>query len=991
MLILCLIGLQSVFAQSREVSGVVTSAEDGMSVPGVSVIVKGTTIGTSTDFDGKYTLSVPADGKILVFSAVGMKKVEMEIVSNTINVTMESESIGVDEVTIVAYGTKGRVGMKGSIAVVGEKELEETSAPTFDQAIQGKVTGVHIIRGSGQPGTPAKIRIRGNSSISGSSEPLYILDGIAITASDFAALNSNDFESISVLKDAASTAIYGSRGSNGVILIASKKGKAGKTKINYGFQFGFSDIPDPKFEMMNSAEKLEFEELAKKGKGWDLSPINSSNSGLTAEELAANAAELNRLKGVNTDWFDLLTRRASTKTHDLNISGGDEKTNFYASYQYLDQEGFALRSNLERHAVRLNLNHKISDKLEIGLKASMGATKGNEIESEGSVSLANPFASVYLANPYEEPYDENGIINPGSGRVGTNALERVLNTTATERRVKTLASAYAAYEVIEGLKVQSKFGIDYRTTDNEFWTNPDSYVGENITNGGAGDLQRQNSQYRNINFQNTINYEKVLNDVHTFSVMAGTEFNSRTFESFGFTGYGLNPKLPRSPEGITPGSETNKMIPRVFGSLPVERNLFSIFGVANYVYDNKYAFTASVRRDGSSAFGKNNQYATLGSISFEWSMHNESFIQDIDWISSLKFKANYGTTGNQEPISDYESLTTWGTTNYNGVQGVALGRAGDPDIKWEIGSQLNIGFSYSLLENRISGDFDVYNKITNDLFISQSLSMTNSVNSRDVNAGKMRNRGIEFSVNADVIRTNDFTWSVGGNISYNENEILSLGQVDEFEQGTSIIRKGLPLGSHYAVKWGGVDPASGDPLYYDKEGNITNKYGSYEVADFGTFNPPTTGGFNTSIKYKGFEASALFIFAHGFKRYNNQTFFQENPAFAQFNLLKKMKTIWRKPGDITEIQRVDSKREFSSKDIEDASYLRFKNVKVSYTLPKSLLAKQKTISNVKFYGQVENIHTWTKFTGFDPEDDNNIAQYEYPTPITYTMGINISF
>lgn len=991
MLILCLIGLQSVFAQSREVSGIVTSADDGMSIPGVSVVVKGTTIGTSTDFDGKYTISVPADAKTLIFSFVGMKETEVIISSSTINLVMESESIGMDEVTVVAYGTKGRIGMKGSISVVGEEELEATSAPTFDQAIQGKVTGVHIIRGSGQPGTPAKIRIRGNSSISGSSEPLYVLDGISITASDFAALNSNDFATVSVLKDAASTAIFGSRGSNGVILITSKKGKKGKTKINYGFQLGFSDIPNPKFDMMNSTEKLAFEELAKKGKGWELSPSNSSNSGLDADDLAANEAELQRLRGVNTDWFDLMTRRASTKTHDINISGGNEKTSFYSSYQFLDQEGFALRSSLERHAGRINLDHKVSDKFDVGFKASFGATTSESIESEGSITLANPFAAVYLANPYEEPYDEDGIINPGSGKTGTNSLERVLNTTSTVKKVKTLASAYATYKIIDGLKFKSQFGIDYRTNTNEYWTNPDSYVGRLETNGKAGSLQRQYSKYRNVNFQNTLNYDKVLNDVHTFSVMVGTEYTSRTSDYFGFTGYGLNSKLPRSPAGITPGTEENKMIPTVYGTLPTERNMFSIFGYANYVYDGKYAISASVRRDGSSAFGADNQYATLGSISFEWSMHNESFIQDIEWIDNLKFIANYGTTGNQEPISDYESLTTWGTTSYNGDQGVALARAGAPDIKWEIGSQLNIGISYSLFNNRISGDIDVYNKITNDLFISQQLSMTNSVNSRDVNAGKMRNRGIEFSVKADIISTNDFTWSVNGNISYNENEILSLGQVDQFEQGTAIIKKGLPLGSHYAVKWAGVDPSNGDGLYYDKTGNVTNKYGSYEVADFGTYNPPTTGGFGTSIKYKGFEASALFIFAQGFKRFNNQSYFQENPDFAQFNLLKSMKTIWQKPGDITEIQRIGSKREFSSKDIEDASYLRFKNVKLSYTLPQSILKKQSMLSRVKIYGQVENIYTWTKFTGFDPEDDNNIASYEYPTPITYTMGINISF
>jgi TonB-linked SusC/RagA family outer membrane protein len=986
--ILFLLGVQMVLAQAKQITGKVTSSDDGLGIPGVSVTIKGTTIGTVTTIDGDFSIKANSN-EVLVYSFVGMKSQEIEVGSQSvINVVLESESIGMDEVVVTAYGSKGKVGLKGAITSVQSDELEQVPVATFDQALQGKTTGVYIAAGSGD----TKVRIRGNASITGNNSPLYVMDGVPIEGSVFASLNVNDFESISVLKDASASSIYGSRASNGVILITTKRGKAGETKFNYRFQNGWTNRTQDKFDMMNSAEKLAFEEMAKRGEGWRLSPMNPDNAGLSDAQLAANVEELGHLGNTNTDWRDVFTRTGQTQSHEINMSGGSEKTKFYFALQRFEQEGQAIRSDLERTAGRMNLDHKVNDKLRFGLSTSIGYTSSSMIESEGGISLANPFAAAYLANPYESPYDAEGNIITGGGRTGSNALDRLLNSSNEKAETKGVGALFLEYDLIKGLTLKTQVGMDYRMTTFERWIDPNSYAGQQVY-GEQGLIGENFARRSEMNFTNTADYKTEIGEKHVIGALVGSELVKRQFDGFGFTGYGLNGKLPQTPAAITPGTSENNFIPDVSGYKSA-RNLFSIFSILNYTYDSKYSFYGSLRRDGSSAFGENNRYAVLYSAGLTWNISEEAFMQNVSWVDNLKLRASYGTTGNQEGIGNYESQTLYGTGSYNGQPAMGLSHAGDPDIKWEIGEKFNIGLDYNLFNNRISGALEFYNDITSDLFIVQSLSSWAGVpgDSKRVNAGKMRNRGVEFLINADIVRTQDLTWSIGANISYNENEILSLGQVDEFEQGTSIVKVGLPLNSHYIVRWGGVDPATGNPLYFTKEGQLTDTYRSGDaVADFGTSEPPLIGGFNSKLSYKGFDVSASFSFAHGYKRFNNQSFFQENPNFAQFNMSTNMKKIWQKPGDITEIQRLGTEREFSSKDIEDASFLRFRNLMIAYTLPKGLLQKQNVIDNVRIYAQGQNLYTWTKYTGFDPEDNDNIAKYEYPSSRFFTVGVDVAF
>lgn len=1017
LMLLLIVSVNILHAQTRQISGVVTGKEDGLSIPGASVFVKGTTIGTITQIDGDYILEVPENAETLVFSFVGMQTQEVLIEGKTtINVVLQSESIGVDEVVVTAYGTKGKVGLKGAISTVSAKELEQVPVATFDQMLQGKAAGLHIVTGSGQPGSGnTKVRVRGNGSIMASNDPLYVVDGVPIEAGVFASLNANDFESIAVLKDASSTAIYGSRASNGVILITTKRGSKGDTKVNYRHQSGLSYKTREKFDMMNTSEKLWFEEVAQKGPGWEFSPLNPYYSTLSPEARTAQDAELARLRGIDTNWQDHFFRKGKTMSNEVNMSGGNDKTRFYLSYQNYYQEGLSDRSDIKRNTGRLNLDHQVSEKIKVGVITSIGQSKVNSIESEGATALSNPFAAVYLANPWEQPYDEDGNVLAGFykynnphlteeenkryaayNNTGANVLDLMSNSTRKREETKFVGAFNVSWDILPFLTAKSQYGIDYRHSLYERWVSPDAYASESAGDGDAhrdGSISEDFNRRTETNFTNTLDFKKMFGERHLLGAIIGTEYVKRDYSSFGFTGYGLEPKLPETPAAITPGNDTNDYIAGVSGG-KAERAMFSMFSMLNYTFNDRYTLSASLRRDGSSAFGENNKFGMFYSLGLTYDITREAFMSSLEWVNNLKFRVSYGTNGNQAGLGHYEHMTLWTNSNYATYPGYSLAQTGDPDIKWEVANKFNVGFDFNVLANRLSGSLDFYNDITSDLFISQTFSAWDGVigNSKTTNAGKVLNRGAELMLNYDVVRVNQFKWSVGTTLSYNKNEILDLGQVSEFELGTSIVREGLPIGTHYLVKWAGVNPATGDAMYYTKDGEITNKYSADDaVAEFGTSEPPFYGGFNTSVSYKGFELNADFSFAQGFSRFNNQRFFQENPNFAQFNQSTAMLDIWRQPGDVTEIQGVHSQRNFSSKDIEDASYIRFRNLTVAYNFSKPLLNRIKLIKGLRVYAQGQNLFTWTKWTGFDPEDSNNIAQYEYPTPRTVSFGLDVNF
>jgi TonB-linked SusC/RagA family outer membrane protein len=992
----------SVMAQQRTVTGTVTSSDDRLPIPGVSVKVKGARTGTQTDSNGQFSLSVPSTANELEFSYIGFQVQSRSIPSSgVIAVTLVTDDNALNEVVVTGYTSVSKSKSVSATSTITSKSLENVPVASLDQMLQGRAPGLIALSGSGQPGANARVVIRGQGSISGSTTPLYVLDGVPIESSVFQSMNPNDFESISVLKDAAATSLYGSRGSNGVILINSKKGKAGKTIITYNGQGGVSTRTRGKFDMLTSPELLGLQEAAKVGAGWTLSPLNTANV-TTTNTAAVKARRLDSLRNTQTDWDDIFFRTGAFQSHQVSASGGNEKTRFYSSLGYYNQDGVTERSNLKRYNYRLNLDHT-AGKLTVGMQSAIGYTRNNYIESEGSVSLANPFAAAYLALPYENPYDANGriittnITNQYSfpiydSRLGSNALDRYNSTTNFTTQLKGTLSLNAAYEITKGLRARTTLGIDYRETNSERSVFPGTYPGGLVNPGQQGSYGLGNTRNYQMISTSGLTYLNVFGK-HEIEGSALYEVLDNRYNTYSFTGYGINPKLLNTGAGITPGTVTNALIPAVAGAKT--RSAFaSVIAIGRYTFDSKYTFQASFRRDGSSKLPEDNRFHNFYSLGLNWDAKQENFFKDVEFLDVLRFRGSYGTTANGSAASDFGYIPTYSNISYAGVSGVAPAFPGNPAYDWEYAKVGNIGFDAEFLKSRISLQVDVYNKETNNLFIDQQLSRTSGFSSLSINAGKVRNRGIETLVDFKIVRSKDWDISLNVNFAYNQNKVTDLGQVEKFEQGTSIIRVGLPLGSHYTVKNAGVDPATGNQLYYNQDGTTTTVYNAstQSVAEFGTYNPPLTGGWGSTLRYKNFDFTTFFTFANNYSRYNNESYFLTNVGnVSAYNQTRELLNYWKTPGQITNVPKFGTARQFNSQDIYDASFIRLRNAVIAYTLPQNIVKSIKYVSGVRFYVQGQNLFTWTKWPGFDPEDNNNIAQFEYPASRQFTFGLDVRF
>lgn len=1000
-LLLCALHL---FAQERTVTGKVTD-ETGSPIIGASVIPKGSKTGVTINAEGVFSLSLPSGVRQITISSVGFETVTLTIgTSNQVTVAMKNAFSDLTDVVVTGYSRVKKSEYVGAASRIDKKALELVPIGSFDQILQGRAPGLRVSAGSGQPGAAASVQIRGPKSISGGSTPLYVIDGVPVEAAVFQSLNPNDFESVDVLKDASAAALYGSRGASGVIVVTTKRGKKGSTTFSYKPQFGITQPGDQKFEMMNSTQLLQFQEnLGRLSNnnlpGWRYSRANPANASASAATLAAYDQILDSLRGNNTNWADIFQRQGRFQAHDISLSGGSDKTRFFASGSYYDEQGIGARSDLKRYTLRLNLDHQ-TDKLTFQFSSTLGYSTRNFIESEGGVALANPFAAAYLALPYDPLYLPNGRVNTGAGKVGGNAFQRIADIERYNNQVKNTSAINVNYDITENFFAGGNVGFDFRETINTTFQKPGTFTAsQSGFPGNTGFYSDGYSRYFQGSARGFVGYKDEFgkNGEHKINVTANAENIFQRTKTFNFTGFGINVKLPNTPAAITPGTVDNRLIPTVGGSKS-QRVFASFFGLLKYSYDDRYILDFAVRRDGTSILPEANRFQTFYSAGLVWNTLNERFASNWNFFSTLRFRFSYGTSANAEnfPFGDFGYFPLYGTGSYAGLPTLVPSTPGNPAGDWEYTDKANFGVEFGLFKERLYGEVNIYNEVTRNLFISQGIPIENGAafTSAQVNAGTMRNRGIEVSLNYDLIRSKNLTWSVGGNFAYNQNEITSLGQESEFPQGTSIIRVGLPLGSHYINKWGGVDPTTGAPLYYTKDGKLTNVFSSEDqVAEFGTFYAPWTGGFNTSLRYKGFDISAFFNFQAKFSRFNNQTFFQQNHAFAVsgYNLYTEMLSMWSKPGDVTNIQSPLYQRQFSSKDIEDASYLRFRNLQIGYTVPAAALQKSRIIKGFRFYVQGQNLATFTKWTGFDPEDSNNIASYEYPLPRTFTVGVNLDF
>jgi len=958
------ISMQVVFGQTKQLSGVVKSADDGNPVPGVSVVIKGTTIGISTDIDGKFILEA-AKGDVLVFSFVGLEKQEVVVGDiTTFEIIMQPSSLDVDEVVVVGYSVKRKGTITGSVSTVRADKLEQVPVASFDNALQGQTAGVQVVSSTGRPGADASIRIRGVASVNAGSDPLYIMDGVPISSSDFSALNPNDIDQISILKDAASTSIYGARGANGVIVISTKRGiSSEKTIITYRGQFGYSIIARDKFEVMNTTQKLDYEEAM----------------GLRTPGAYDRAA----LEAVNTNWRDELFRDAPMQSHELSFRGGNNKTRFFISGAFYDQEGIQYRSDFKRYTGRINLDHNATDYLKVGASVVIGLEENNYTVTTSN-NVYNPAFSAYLLNPYLRVKREDGTYTDTSdGLPWGNPIEQLELNDDFSSKVKILGNVFLELKLTDYLKVRSSVGGDFYDFKRDGYLHPESSWGSSI----GGQVSRYFSRDFSLNSVNQIMFNKTINEKHEISAYAGMETLENKYENFDVEGNGL-------PNNVVKVLSTAAE-PGDFSGEIQEYSLLSFFGSASYSYNSKYFIDLTYRREGSSRFGEEVRWADFWAMGLMWNAKKEGFAENLSFLSDLKFRFSVGTTGNWE-IGNYLHQNTYSyNATYNDGNASYPAKPGNPNLTWEKLTKYNLGMDVGLF-NKANIQLDLYHETTSDMLFGVPLSLTTGFFEGWDNVGEMVNKGVELTVNANLLKTPNFTWDISANVSYNKSEVTKLyGGIKEIPDAgaNTIIKEGEPYGALYITRFAGVDPASGKRLWHDVDGNITDAFSEGDAALYGkSWVGPWTGGFTNTFRYKGLSVQAFFSWIKDKYMLNNTRYFMEsNGQFAAYNQSTRMLDYWKQPGDRTDIPAPDGNNYFDSRLIEDASFLRLKNLIVAYDFPKEWFTNVKALSGVRVYAQGQNLLTFSKYQGFDPEYDNAVELGMYPQVKTITFGVDVKF
>jgi TonB-dependent starch-binding outer membrane protein SusC len=972
-LVLCL--AEQAMAQGRTISGTVTEQATGQPLPGVSVIVKGTNTGVSTGADGTYTLTIPAnvtpETATLVFRQIGMTQQEVAVGNQTsISVAMSADTRQLSEVVVTGYTTQTQREVVGSVSTVKAEEIRQVPIASFDQALQGRAPGILVQANSGQPGAAANVVIRGRGSILGSTEPLYIMDGVQISATDFSTLNPADFESLTVLKDASATSIYGSRGANGVVVITTRRGLAGTTRINYDVQYGFSRAPENRLRLMNTEEKLRYELQRGNPYGWD------------DEELAER-------RQIDTNWEDVFFRTGTTKNHTLSASGGNERTTYYLSGSIFDQTGTVPNTGLERYTGRANIESNAGD-FNFGLNSTFGYSEFTNT-SEANTAIGTPLNAIRWTNPYETVYEEDGETYTQMVSGQPNAMQELLENRNLRQQLKGVGNVFVAYRVpfLEGLTLRTTWGGDFTGNETSAYIDPETYTGQFDT-GASGSFGRGYNRRFTYTGTTSASYTTAFAEDHTLTVDLFNEIVKSRFNNFGFTGYGLGGAF-QNESGITLGNPT--FIPDVGGG-GTENALLSYFTNINYGFKDRYFITVGARRDGSSRFGADRRYANFGSIGVSWIVSDEAFFAGLTNVfTDVKFKASYGSAGNQALTQDFASRELYSRAGYAGISGLRQAQLENRELQWERKTTFNTGLELTTLNGRLGTTVEFYNSVTSDLFLNRQLSRTSGYPSQLSNVGELRNRGVEFALTGDIIASDNFTWSANASITYNRNEVTQLfGEQDEIISGLYINRVGEPMNSLYVVRYAGVNPDNGNSQYFTAEGEITEVYDPNDRVIVGSVETPWFGGFGTSLRWGGFELSTFFSFVKGNKLYNNDRANVENPIYVWDNLARSMLNEWTPENRNTDIPRPGNPfRASTTRFVEDGDFLRLRNVNLSYGLPQRW-GSAIGLNTIRVFAQGQNLITWTDFQGFDPEvATGSLVGAQYPALRTVTFGLNVGF
>lgn len=1026
------------WAQETTVTGKVTSGDDGMGIPGVSVLVKGTTTGTITSLDGDFSLQANL-GETLVFSFIGMEKQEHVISSSTINVVMQKEVSDLDEVIVVGYGVQKKSVVTAAISSVNAEELEKANPSRIEDVLKGRVSGVQITQSSGQPGADSKVRIRGVGTVN-NSDPLYIVDGMAVDGG-INYLNPADIESIEVLKDAASGAIYGARAANGVILVTTKSGKKGRATINYDFSYGFQN-PWTTRDVLDATEYMTI---------MNEMELNDGNAARYTQDQIANA-------GAGTDWQDkVFNDNAPVQNHQVSLSGGNDYSNYFLSFGYYNQEGIVGgnfdRSNFERYSVRLNNTYNVFDedrmlfkRLKVGVNAGYTriASTGIETNTEfgsvlGSALAFDPTISVYAEDPDAILAERPTAVTDKDGRVFSlppDGFQEIANPVAmlnepsrsVDNSDKIVATFWGELELIKDLKFKTSYGVDLAFWGNDGYTFPYFLAsqGKSITRSEVYSSMNRGFTYQ---IENTLNYTKSLNEKHNFSVLLGQsakEYKVRMLWGRDYDLLELNPTkavidyatAPEEDSYLTGGTDG-------FTS----KTLASYFGRLDYNFDERYMLQATVRRDGSSNFGPNNKWAVFPSLSVGWNVTNEIFMDNAPgWLSYLKLRASWGRNGNENMDAfSYTSLMDGGQNYYFGSgelsamqYGTNAARIANPDVKWEESEQIDIGMDFRLFRHALAIGIDYFKKDTKGMLMVQPIPRLAGKEGPWANTGDMENQGIEIEVTYKD-NMGDLNYSISAQASYIKNKLINLGN-DSGENvyetsGASGVgsyvkgKNGEVFPYFYGFKTEGILQTQAEAIEYNAKYDQKAVAGDVRFVDYdengelddsdrtqiGKGMPDWTYGLTLGADYKNFDFSAFFQGSVG----NDIFDLSQRGDISTMNKPTWIIDRWTGSGTSNKIPRVTAKNlntNWRSSDlyIKDGSYLRLKNIQLGYTLPKTLISED-LVRNFRVFVSVENLLTFTKYDGFEPEIASGnyttigVDKGIYPQSRTISFGANITF
>ncbi len=979
------LGMLMAEAQVKTITGTVTSSEDGVGIPGVSVSVKGTTIGTVSNIDGGYSLDVPSDAKILVFSFVGMKTQEVAIGNQTsVDVSLSPETIGVDEVIVTAYGITSREAKTGAVGTVSGGQIAEAPVVSVDKALNGKIAGVSVTSNSGQPGAHSDIRIRGTSSINAGNNPLWVVDGIPVvtgntndflnTGNALASLNPNDIESITVLKDAAAASIYGSRAANGVVLITTKSGKDGKTSFSARAKYGTSWLAnDNDFGIMNAQQLLQYQRDAVINAGGN--PDDPMGTYYRPKELQSRPL---------TNWMDHLTRYGTIQEYEINATGSNAKGKYYTSLNYNNTDGVFYGVGLDKITGRLNADYKLTNTLESGGRVNLTYQEGMDVPMQ-SLYYSNPVFAGMMILPWTPAYTEDGKHNVDiTENSRTNPRATAQYDDQWGKSYQLMGNMYLQWKPVNQVTLRTTNAIETVHGEGRRYWSPE-------TNEGEATLQTTMNKYQRLTTSNTAEYKDVLLDEHSVRVLVGQEAMKHSGAFQFIYAPGVNPDIPYVQTGTPGGIEAEQG--------DETRTLLSFFGMVDYNYADKYFLQTSVRMDGSSLFGSNTQWGTFYSVGLSWNIHNEDFMDGFSFIDLLKLRGSYGLSGNNN-IAAYRAFGVYSSSAYNGTTGMRPSRPENPNLSWEKNGAWNVGLDFTLFKN-LDGNIDVYKRKTTDMLLDKNVPQTTGFSSNFLNIGSLENKGIELQLDYEILNTRDLVWSVGGNISFNKTKILELGDNEEIaysEDGRLRHIVGNSLFTFRLFDYAGVDPTNGEALWRDAAGNISNDYSKAAYNYDYSPEPKYTGGFNTNLSWKGLSLGAFFEFKGGNhvllieKRYLSSDGGQMNN-----NQLKEALNYWKQPGDTGVNPKpvagnaTNSNSFSSTRFLQKGDFLRVKDITLSYSFPTKLVEKAK-IGGLKFYVSAQNIFTFHDVDWWDPERGiDGIGYGIYPMTKAVTAGIDLSF